>query len=155
MAHEEKEDVAVLVRPRTSSNDSVVPSLRSPRTPRFAEATSVNSPIEPSQAAHSAFNQSSVPTTFYQPQPQPSDIGIGYIADNNPAHRSTYGQGVEMPATPRSPLRSALRPAGAPPRKLENPISPTFIEEQALEKQEDSTDKEQAKDLVSSVSFEP
>jgi len=50
-----------------------------------------------------------------------------------------------------------MRTPGAPPRNYENPfsptfqenpLSPTFKEEEALEKREGHTDKEQAKDLV-------
>ena len=37
---------------------------------------------------------------------------------------------------------------GTPGRKIDNPLSPTFREEQILEKHEDMTEKEQAKDLV-------
>lgn len=37
---------------------------------------------------------------------------------------------------------------GTPGRKIDNPLSPTFREEQILEKHEGSTEKEQAKDLV-------
>ena len=47
-----------------------------------------------------------------------------------------------------SPLKSAMKSPGAMSRK-EALFSPTFKEEQVLEKQEAETDKEQAKDLVS------
>jgi hypothetical protein len=51
--------------------------------------------------------------------------------------------------TPRSPLKSAMRVPGTPARKIvENPLSPTFREEDILEKREQATEKEQAKDLV-------
>lgn len=57
------------------------------------------------------------------------------------------------PPTPRTPggaLKSALKSPGAPPRTpgAASILSPTFKEEQKLEKVEASTDKEQAKDLV-------
>jgi len=74
-------------------------------------------------------------------QSQPSDIGFGYIADNS--------RHVEVPMTPASPLRSAMKVPGTPARKIDNPLSPTFREEQILEKHEGLTEKEQAKDLVS------
>jgi len=37
---------------------------------------------------------------------------------------------------------------GTPGRTMMNPLSPTFREEDRLEKQEAKTDKEQARDLV-------
>jgi len=54
------------------------------------------------------------------------------------------------PGTPmRSPLKSALKSPGAPPKSLSAIKSPTFREEQILEKAELATDKEQVRDLVS------
>ena len=51
---------------------------------------------------------------------------------------------------PRSPLplKSAMKAPGTPARHLDNPLSPTFREEEMLEKRELSTDAEQARDLV-------
>jgi len=72
---------------------------------------------------------------------QPSDIGFGYIGNDASRH-------VEIPITPASPLKSAMRAPGTPGRKIDNPLSPTFREEQILEKHESMTEKEQAKDLV-------
>lgn len=69
---------------------------------------------------------------------QPGDVGFGYI-----------GNGHESSAGPKSPLKSAMKVPGTPARQLTNPLSPTFREEQLLEKRESGTDKEQAKDLVS------
>ena len=80
------------------------------------------------------------------PQLQPSDVGFGYMADNQASKHSSYA-GVEVPLTPNSPLKSALKPPGTPGR-LANPLSPTFHEEQILEKREDHTEKENAKDIV-------
>jgi uncharacterized membrane protein len=48
--------------------------------------------------------------------------------------------------TPKSPLKSALRSPGVP-RKMDNPLSPTFREEEVLEKREGRTDKQQQRDL--------
>ena len=147
-------------RPRTSSSSSV-PSLKSPRTARFAEATSVNSPIEPLDKSRSPFADPVPPTNHYQPQAQPSDIGFGYMADNDPSKHAMYPQAIEMeetdpnylaPATPgpmKSPLKSAMKSPGAKSFGAANPLSPTFREEQILEKHEESTEKVQAKDLVS------
>lgn len=78
-------------------------------------------------------------------QSQPSDIGFGYISQNDPSKH------VEIPVTPASPLKSAMRIPGTPGRKIDNPLSPTFREEQILEKHEEMTEKEQAKDLVCTI----
>lgn len=43
-----------------------------------------------------------------------------------------------------------MKVPGTPGRKIDNPLSPTFREEQILEKHEEMTEKEQAKDLVRS-----
>lgn len=51
--------------------------------------------------------------------------------------------------TPASPLKSAMKVPGTPGRRIDNPLSPTFREEQILEKHENMTDKENARDLVS------
>lgn len=55
---------------------------------------------------------------------------------------------MEIPLTPGSPLKSAMKIPGTPGRRIDNPLSPTFREEQILEKEEQDTEKEQAKDLV-------
>ncbi|KAF2090623.1 hypothetical protein K490DRAFT_11069, partial [Saccharata proteae CBS 121410] len=141
----------------TSTRRPSVDSARTPRTARFAEATSVYSPVEP--RGQSPFS-SNLATNHYQPQPQPADVGFGYLSDNNSRHTSYRGSGVEMeetdrkylppptPASPlRSPLKSALKSPGQPPRDLGNILSPTFREEQVLDKTEEYTEKEQAKDL--------
>jgi hypothetical protein len=41
-----------------------------------------------------------------------------------------------------------MKTPGTPGRKIDNPLSPTFREEQILEKHEQLTEKEQARDLV-------
>ena len=79
------------------------------------------------------------------PQAQPSDVGFGYMADDQASKHNSYA-GVEMPVTPNSPLKSALKPPGTPGRL--NPLSPTFREEQILEEKEEHTEKQNAKDLV-------
>ncbi|KXH45461.1 hypothetical protein CNYM01_00850 [Colletotrichum nymphaeae SA-01] len=118
----------------SSSSDS---SLKPPRTPRFAEATSVHSPVD---GVRSPFAD---PVRSEVPQSQPGDIGFGYI-NNSGGNRES----VAVPMTPRSPLKSAMRVPGTPARKIvENPLSPTFREEDILEKREAATDKEQARDL--------
>ncbi|RCI15382.1 hypothetical protein L249_6984 [Ophiocordyceps polyrhachis-furcata BCC 54312] len=119
----------------TSASSSSTNSLKLPRTPRFAEATSVHSPIGP-------VSPFSDPVKFQAVQSQPSDIGFGYINGNQ-----TRPESVAVPATPMSPLRSAIKTPGTPGRQFNNPLSPTFREEEMLEKRELSTDKEQVKDV--------
>ncbi|KUI67884.1 hypothetical protein VM1G_02628 [Cytospora mali] len=117
------------VRSASSNSSSSISSLgKPPRTPRFAEATSIHSPIEPAGQGDRAVVM----------QSQPGDIGFGYI-NNNP-------EAVTMPMSPRSPLKSAMKVPGTPGRAL-NPLSPTFREEQILEKRELSTEEEQKKDI--------
>jgi len=90
-------------------------------------------------------------------QPQVSDVGFGYMGKH---------ESVEMPDTdnndyphmqsaPRGPLKSAMRTPGAPPRDFGNILSPTFKEEDMLEKQEALTEKTQAQDLVRVLSRLP
>ncbi len=123
---------------RTSSSGSSSSdlSLKHPRTPRFAEATTVYSPVEPVASPFTS-REASV-----RPQAQPADVGFGYINENGEQEPAI------MPATPRSPLKSAMKTPGTPGKKFENPLSPTFREEQILEKHEAMTEKEQARDLV-------
>lgn len=68
------------------------------------------------------------------------------------ASKHTSYAGVEVPLTPGSPLKSALKVPGTPAR-FANPLSPTFHEEQVLEKHEASAEKENARDLVSTLSL--
>ncbi|KAL1894435.1 hypothetical protein Sste5346_005937 [Sporothrix stenoceras] len=116
---------------RSSSSGSSTESLaKQPRTPRFAEATTVHSPINGK-------------SPFADPEKdddnsQPGFVGFGYIGK---------GGDDDIPMAPRSPLKSAMKVPGTPGRRFDNPLSPTFREEQILEKQESMTDKEQARDL--------
>jgi hypothetical protein len=115
----------------------------------------VHSPIEPSQSNRSPFaDPPGTMTNHYQPQPQPSDVGFGYISESDPSRHATYpGVAVEEDdksaryLTPGTPLKSAMKSPGVP-RNIKSPLSPTFREEQILEKQEQLTEKEQAQDLV-------
>ena len=145
MSTNNKKGLTVTIE-RRNTDDSTSSKVKTPRSARFAEATSVYSPID---APKSPF--ASYPTNHYKPQPQVSYVGFGYV------------QTVEMeetdprylpPPTPRgAPLKSALKSPGAPPRTPGRPsmiLSPTFREERDLEKQEVSLEKEQAKDIVSS-----
>jgi hypothetical protein len=142
MAANDKKVTTITIE-RRSSKDSFG-DIRTPRTARFAEATSVYSPVDPPRSPYE------YPTNHYKPQPQIADTGFGYM------------QSVEMeetdrrylpPPTPKTPLKSALKSPGAPPRTPGGAMSigimsPTFREEEHLEKREAKTDKEQAKDLV-------
>ncbi|KAL6868398.1 hypothetical protein J3F83DRAFT_714670 [Trichoderma novae-zelandiae] len=120
-------------RSATSSSSSSESSLKVPRTPRFAEATSVHSPIE---SGASPFADPVNPQA--SSDAQPGDVGFGYISNSGSDHES-----VRMP---KSPLKSAMRVPGTPARTL-NLMSPTFREEEILEKREVETEKEQAKDM--------
>lgn len=140
-------EIGIAVRPSNETMSSTT-SLKSPRAARFAEATSVKSPIDPPATSRAPFNEPQ--SQYLQPQAQPSDVGFGYIGKRDSQHSVQLGQAVEVPLTPRSPLKSALRSPGAPLREIkQNPLSPTWQEEEVLEKHEESTEKEQAKDLVS------
>lgn len=149
VALNEKKRPEPLSRERSPSNSSTsTASLKVPRTPRFAEATTVYSPVEDNDSHRSPFaDPPTTKTQTYMAQSQPSDIGFGYISQNDPSRQ------VEVPLTPGSPLKSAMRVPGTPGRRFDNPLSPTFREEQILEKHEESTEKEQAKDLVSELSI--
>ena len=94
----------------------------------------MHSPIEPR-------------SNHFMAQPQVSDVGFGYVQNKH--------ESVEMPDTDnndypamKTPLKSALKTPGAPPRDMGNMLSPTFKEEEQLEKDQSHTDKEQARDLV-------
>lgn len=152
-------DVQVAVRARSPSEDTTSsttlsvkpPSLKSPRTARFAEATAVNSPIEPSQLGRNPFK--APPTQHFMAQPQVSDVGFGYVNKHESVEMpdTDYNPPLTAKSIPKSPLKSAMKTPGAPPRDLNAILSPTFREEDVLEKHEAYTEKEQAKDLVSSA----
>ncbi|KAH6612624.1 hypothetical protein C7974DRAFT_437913 [Boeremia exigua] len=141
MSANNKKGLTVTIE-RRNTDDSTSSELKTPRTARFAEATSVHSPID---APKSPF--ASYPTNHYQPQPQVSDVGFGYV---QPVEMEETDRRYLPPPTPRGPLKSALKSPGAPPRTPGRPsmiLSPTFREERDLEKQEASLEKEQAKDI--------
>ncbi|KAG8623146.1 hypothetical protein KVT40_008122 [Elsinoe batatas] len=132
-------------RPRTSSSDSTTSlSLKTPRTPRFAEATAVNSPLD-TRPKHFSFSRSN----HHKPQPQPADVTFGVTIDRNQVEMEDTDNRLPRGAAPMSPapfspaLKSALKTPGTS-RAI---FSPTFKEEEDLEKAEAGTDKEQAKDL--------
>jgi hypothetical protein len=114
------------------------------RRARFAEATSVFSPASGPGESQSPFAD---PPSKME-GPKPSDVGFGYIADNQPVEQTVYIKNDPNGAAGQ-PLKSALKTPGTASRML-NPLSPTFREEQMLEKEEMKTDIQQAKDLVCS-----
>lgn len=124
------------VRETRSGSETSNASLKSPRTARFAEATSIHSPIDRTEAGRSPF--ADPPNTHTQGNV--SDVGFGYVAANDPARRVDD-------QVPMSPFRPDLKmPQTA---KSLNPLSPTFREEYILEKQEKKAEVENARDLVS------
>lgn len=143
-----KPSFTIQTRPRASSDDSTAPStkapsLKSPRTARFAEATAVNSPIDAKKLPFSEPR-----TNHYMAQPQPSDVGFGYVNRHESVEMPDTDNN-DYPSMPKSPLKSAMKTPGAPPRDFRNLMSPTFREEDVLEKQEVHTEKQQAQDIVS------
>ncbi|OJJ42990.1 hypothetical protein ASPZODRAFT_146550 [Penicilliopsis zonata CBS 506.65] len=116
-------------------------SLKSPRAARFAEATSVLSPVDGSPCG--VVDPSAGQTQPQQQQEKTlnnvSDLGFGYVADNDPVRRAAEFR------PPASPLKSALKSPGT--ARTLNPLSPTFREEYMLEKHEKATEKQNAKDL--------
>lgn len=130
---------------RTNSESSTSSDLSTPRKTRFAEATSVDSPAAGPGEHRSPFADPR-PAKMSNTEAKPSDVGFGYIADNGPVEQhatmpQTYGPGGQ-------PLKSALKTPGTAARLI-NPLSPTFREEEMLEREEEKTEKQQAKDLVS------
>jgi len=160
MSDQEKkaQRVSVSARPRASTSDSSdaattkAPSLRSPRAARFAEATAVNSPIDASQKSVNPFKDLPLTATnHYMAQPQPADVGFGYINKHDSVEMPDTDAGYYAPNTAksgmRSPLKSAMKTPGAAPRELNAVFSPTFKNEDLLEKQEKQTEKEQERDI--------
>lgn len=139
---DEKADIKTTTRSlRTNSTASSTRSANPVRKARFAEATTVLSPATGPGEHQSPFADPKMDG------PKPSDVGFGYIADNQPVE-----QYIKIKTDPNGfagvPLKSALKTPGTSNRLL-NPLSPTFREEQVLEKEEEKTEAQQAKDLVS------
>jgi hypothetical protein len=123
-----------------SDSSSSTSSLKVPRTPRFAEATSVHSPIDPNTSPFADPPEHTVPV-----HGQVGDVGFGYLGSKM---ETDNGATATMPMTPKTPLKSALKSSGPPRSFTENPLSPTFREEDILEKNEKATSKEQKRDLA-------
>jgi len=120
-------------RETRSSSDASNSSLKSPRTARFAEATSIHSPIEQSEAQRSPFAD----PPKKRSQGDVGDVGFGYVAANN------YHADDQVPMSPFRPDLKVPQTA-----KSLNPLSPTFREEYMLEKQEKKAEVENARDMV-------
>ncbi|KAJ9605226.1 hypothetical protein H2200_010616 [Cladophialophora chaetospira] len=146
---DEKSDVKATTRSiRTNSTASTRSSTAGGNQPtvrraRFAEATSVFSPATGPGETQSPFADppSRMEGAGASEAPKPSDVGFGYISENQPVEQHAY-----LRTDPNAPLKSALKTPGTASRML-NPLSPTFREEQMLEKEEMKTDEQQAKDL--------
>jgi hypothetical protein len=134
MSTESKSQPALVTR--NSSGSSSTSSLKASRTTRFAESTTVYSPVEPTEKSGLSFADPA------GSQPHVSDVGFGYVNENDPSRHASH-----PPLTPASPLRSALKTPGTAGRL--NPLSPTFKEELMLEKREKITEKDNARDVVS------
>ncbi|EED21717.1 conserved hypothetical protein [Talaromyces stipitatus ATCC 10500] len=131
--------ISIMRSSSRSSSSSSASDFKSPRTARFAEATTVISPIDPSEGARSPFADPPA-STMKEAQHHVSDVGFGYVADNDPSRYASY-----PPMTPASPLKSALKTPGT--ARTLNPFSPTFREEVKLEKEEVKTARENKRDL--------
>lgn len=142
---DEKSEVKVTTRSlRTNSTASSTRSTRNQvRKTRFAEATSVFSPASGPGEHNSPFADPKMDAL------KPSDVGFGYISDTQPVEQFITVRS-DPNGTAGAPLKSALKTPGTSNRLL-NPLSPTFREEQMLEKEELKTDEQQAKDLVSFI----
>jgi hypothetical protein len=144
---EDKKETRATTRSLRTNSSSSTLSLKPPRTARFAEATSVDSPVKGPNEFRSPFAD---PPKMEEAASKPSDVGFGYISNEPVEQHVTIKSDVNGLAG--APLKSALKTPGTPGRLL-NPLSPTFREEQILEKQEEKTDIDQAKDLVWSISL--
>ena len=126
---------------RSNSADSKASSLSGPRRARFVEATTVDSPVVERGEHRLPWSKKKKDEDKVT---RPSDVGFGYISDNNPVEQHA----TLRPDTANVGLKSAMKTPGTAGRLL-NPLSPTFRQEQMLEKEEDKTEKQQAQDLVS------
>lgn len=142
---DEKKEITItsaISRSSSTSSSSGKLSQRSPRTARFAEATSVNSPIDPPSKGRNPFAGAPIQTHYLRPQPQVADVGFGYMAGDEIKQTT-----VEVPMTPRTPMRSALKVPNTPGRFID-PRSPTFKEEVKVEEEDLKTEKQNAKDVA-------
>ena len=119
-------------------------SLNGPRAPKFAEATTVHSPVEINQNHRPLFaDPHPENTSYYIPQAQPPGTSFYHIYSNSPSQHH-----VEMPIAPAPLLSSNITEHKPPRQNIDSPLSRTLRGKQLLEKYEQGTEKEQAKDLV-------
>lgn len=150
MSANHRKSITVTERPRASSANSLS-SLKTPRIARFAEATTIHSPID---AVRSPFT-SHPPTNHYTPQPQPADFGLEYYNEKHMSVEMEEVDSHQQYAAPlvSPPLKSAMKTPGAPPKSSKSaffgPDENFREEEENLEKEEALTEREQARDLVS------
>lgn len=87
-------------------------------------------------------------------QPQVADVGFGYVNQRASVVTVEVEETDHKYLAPMTPglktpgLKSALKSPGAPPRNMDTILSPTFQQEEQLEKMEKVNDKEQRRDLV-------
>lgn len=152
-----------------TDNDS---PIKTTRIARFAEATSVDSPIDGPVGYRFNDRTPYTPVEHVKPQLQPGDVGYGTgndrrsMAEIPHVEMPSYDQSAQNdpPLSPplKSPLKSAMKAPGmkSPPMRIDIPpktpgfaedtiLSPTWREEKLLEKREARTTKRQADDLVS------
>ncbi|EXJ65258.1 hypothetical protein A1O7_01599 [Cladophialophora yegresii CBS 114405] len=150
---DEKSEIKATTRSiRTNSTASTRSSTAGGTQPvvrraRFAEATTVFSPASGPGEHQSPFADpsSKMESASTSQAPKPSDVGFGYISDNQPVEQNVYITS-DPNGSAGQPLKSALKTPGTASRML-NPLSPTFREEQLLEKEELKTEIQQANDL--------
>ncbi|KAG6004358.1 hypothetical protein E4U43_000756 [Claviceps pusilla] len=134
---DKKRPAALSLTPTRSDSSSTDNSLlKPPRTPRFAEATSVHSPVDMPRSPFA--DPEKLEAGDSQQQQQSGVVGFGYISNTNNAQESSGNE-------PKS--KSAMKVPGTPAKPFANPLSPTFREEEILEKREAKNDEQQAKDI--------
>ncbi|RKF57099.1 hypothetical protein GcM3_190014 [Golovinomyces cichoracearum] len=131
------------VEPEIQATKPPVITAKKARKPRFIESTAVHSPIEygPSNKSSALDHSTQSPMV----QIQPSDVGLTYLENSN---RLSDDILIEMPHTSKRNMNLGEADDHSTPRREGiNQLSPTFREEQTLQKCEKLTEKEQAKDL--------
>ncbi|GAM89255.1 hypothetical protein ANO11243_072920 [Dothideomycetidae sp. 11243] len=129
-------------RPTTAGSTASDLSLKT-KTARFAEATAVNSPLDPVGPAQFSFPAQAV--SYQRPQMAPVETHFGASVDHK----------MSSPDSGKDELPSAVDSydSGPPSPPVKTPftampfLSPTWKEEESLEKAQGHTDKEQVKDL--------
>ncbi|TQS35149.1 hypothetical protein Golomagni_04439 [Golovinomyces magnicellulatus] len=131
------------VEPEIQATKAPVITAKKARKPKFIESTAVHSPIEKSPSDKSStFGH---PTQCSMAQIRPSDVGLTYLEGSS---RLSDDILVDMPHTLKKNMNlDEADTHSTPTREVLKQLSPTFREEQTLQKCEKLTEKEQAKDL--------